>query len=1512
MRPRPQASRREDVQKRPRAQTRPAEVSTRHPCTPNSTQGDNPRRRVQQIEKWAREDKGRTNPLATCIHFVVFCPRSRNTPVEKSAELYDTILGHDKELQKSRCASQRIFGCVRALHFTKMHNPKLIGQRFEILSEIKKGGMGVVYKALDRENNQLVAIKKVRVADRQLIQSIRREVFALVRIRHPGVIAIVAEGLEDGMPWYGMEFIEAETLQDYCLAHTASRLSIKGPIVAAEPQAYTAATSVTNVTAATGKPGGMRPWTAPNGQTSVGDGTSTHILSAADLLVILTQVRRLCIPLSYIHGEGLIHLDLKPDNVLIRASGMPVILDFGLATILRSQFSRDALAEALPGAGTILYMAPEQIKGELVDARTDLYSLGCILYELLTGRVPFPGHSAAETAFGHINLKPARPSTFVGGLPPELDELVLRMLAKEPRERIGYAADVDRALERIGASGWDGSLPSARGYVYRPRLAGRHAELDKIRKVFDAAAQGESRILLLGGESGVGKTRLVSEFARIAEAAVANTQVYIGECRPQGGPLHAFRRILQGIADHCRVANKEECRRILGERAATLARYLPDFQWFVEEDAKQTPDLLPDAARQLLFQDFLSVLHALSRNHPNVIILDDIQWADELSLGFLDYILAQAEITPLRSVILATYRAEEMNPFIERLATCAKVTSISLGRLDMDAVGILLADMLALTKASSDVIEGLFRHSEGNPLFLTEYLLESVAAELIWRDADGVWHAQGDRDNEINYARLPLPATVKDLIAFRLAGLSHEARRLAQFSAVLGAEPNLEVLYMGYMDSLSSDLREERAVAGEVPGPGPVARDGTAPPGKERAATLQESAFFRGLDELRRRHILDEKAPTTIGFTHSKVREAIYAQLENTARAALHLHAAKTLAAFLPTHPAHVGSAIAEHYYAGGDDAAALPHALNAGDEARALYGHDEAERFYLRALKTLERMDDPELSTKTLMKLGLVHMAAFDSDKAKRVYDEAFRQWQSVPSLPAKSVRTAELSVAAGEPMSLDPGRTYDTDSAFVQRQLFTGLVEVDEEANVLPALAYRWQVSQDGRTYTFFLRPDLRWSDGRPLLAKHFEDAWKRNLSPTLKSEAAALLDVVYNARAYRLGRVPAQELGVLAKGPHELEVRLAAPIGYFLYLLAHPIAAPLPTWLLEAKGNAWSAPGCIVTNGPFKVGKWLHGQLIELEHNSYDVIRSTGNIRSLKCKLYHDYRVALRAYQSGELDMLDMVSADAQLVAELRSEHADELVSVPIQSTSYLVFRADRPPFDDVRVRRAFAHAIDRSRLAAAAQKISAQPATGGFVPPGVPGHSPNLMLGFHPEQARALLAAAQCSEQDLAQITWLYTHGIVDPALVAVLRDSWQRVLGIDIKPHILRWQEYQQRVETGVPDMLITTWTADFFDPDNFLRTVFHSVTGLNEPKWNNMEFNLLVDNAASRRDQAGRLNFYRAADRILVVDEASAVPLCYGREPVLVKPWVQSFPHTASWLRHLKNCRVQKNNRGQG
>jgi tetratricopeptide (TPR) repeat protein len=247
-----------------------------------------------------------------------------------------------------------------------------------------------------------------------------------------------------------------------------------------------------------------------------------------------------------------VHRDLKLDNILVRPDGLPVIVDFGLSSQFAGRPSREKLEVRGAREGTLAYTAPEQLAGGLVDARADLYSLGCILHELLTGRLPSAGLPKDEFGPEPLEAAPIPPSQQVQGIPPELDALVLRLLAWRPQERIGHADLVAAALEKLGAAdGLARAGPRPRAYLYRPSLAGREDQVRALDRLLVRLQAGTGGAVLIGGESGVGKTRLLIELAQ--QARGQKIDVLSGECLPDSGtPLQALRGPLRQLADRCR------------------------------------------------------------------------------------------------------------------------------------------------------------------------------------------------------------------------------------------------------------------------------------------------------------------------------------------------------------------------------------------------------------------------------------------------------------------------------------------------------------------------------------------------------------------------------------------------------------------------------------------------------------------------------------------------------------------------------------------------------------------------------------------------------------------------------------------------------------------------------------------------------------------------------------------------------------------------------------------------
>jgi oligopeptide transport system substrate-binding protein len=428
---------------------------------------------------------------------------------------------------------------------------------------------------------------------------------------------------------------------------------------------------------------------------------------------------------------------------------------------------------------------------------------------------------------------------------------------------------------------------------------------------------------------------------------------------------------------------------------------------------------------------------------------------------------------------------------------------------------------------------------------------------------------------------------------------------------------------------------------------------------------------------------------------------------------------------------------------------------------------------------------------------------------------------------------------------------------------------------------VAQNWEVLEGGAKYVFHMRGDVRWSDGVAVTAGDFEYAWKRLLDMETTSHNPSLLYDVKNAKAFhqRQEMDPAR-VGVRAIDPQTLVVELEGPTGYFLDLMACTVAFPVPRHVVEARGGTWTEPGYIVTNGPFLLQAAPAGEVLMLQRNPGYHGPTGGNVRRVE---YHvlpsaAWRLAAEMY---EAERLDVVYCGRGLEPDqFRLRHPAEDRFQPALETHFLAFVTSRPPCDDVRVRRALAMAIDRQQLPGIEQG-GASPATGGFVPPGMPGHSPGIAPPFDAQGARRLLAEAGLRPGDLA----LAGLGLPGGEVSAYLQEQWRRNLGIDT-----RWQHPQpyyeaidERLQMSGLHMFEFTWAADYPDPDDFLRVLMRGGAAIG---WGNEAYGRLVEDARRCSDQGRRMRLYREADQMLVGD-AEIVPLTYGRQHCLVKPWVK-------------------------
>jgi oligopeptide transport system substrate-binding protein len=655
---------------------------------------------------------------------------------------------------------------------------------------------------------------------------------------------------------------------------------------------------------------------------------------------------------------------------------------------------------------------------------------------------------------------------------------------------------------------------------------------------------------------------------------------------------------------------------------------------------------------------------------------------------------------------------------------------------------------------------------------------------------------------------------------------------------------------------------------------------------------VEEARVQSTLSALRGREIVFQRETTAFAgaqeyiFKHTMLREITYESVLRRLRRAYHGVVADWLMEQGGERAGEYTGLIADHLELAGRTGEATDYLLEAGDRARGLYAHREAIGAYERALALLGEQGDHERAARTLMKLGLTYHTAFDFQQARQAYEEGFLLWQRVgetePLAPPPPAPHA-LRVPWLDPPTLDPTMAGDTTSGGVIDQLFSGLVECTPEMDVVPDVARSWEVLEGGRKYIFHLRDGVCWSDGAPVTAGDFAYAWKRVLNPATGSHNASLLYDVRGAKSFHQGHASdPHQVGVWALDELTLAVELEGPTGYFLQLLAHTATYPVPRHAVEAHDDRWTEVENIVTNGPFRLEAWQRGDSLVLVRNPEYHGRFTGNLQQVRLSLLKDWSSTLKMYEADGLDILFLSTLPREEMDRARQRHAGEYVSGPTLDTGYSAFDVTRPPFDDVRVRLAFVLATDRETLADMVMRGYAFPATGGFVPPGMPGHSEGIGLPYDPERARQLLAeAGYPGGRGFPDVEALLPSrpGARDTA--EYLHAQWRENLGLDIPWEAMEWATYLDRLGKAPPHLFGMGWICDYPDPDSFLRVAIRLHT-----RWRNETHDELVEEARQITDQEERMKLYQEADRILV-EEAPILPLTYGRDHMLVKPWVR-------------------------
>jgi oligopeptide transport system substrate-binding protein len=476
-----------------------------------------------------------------------------------------------------------------------------------------------------------------------------------------------------------------------------------------------------------------------------------------------------------------------------------------------------------------------------------------------------------------------------------------------------------------------------------------------------------------------------------------------------------------------------------------------------------------------------------------------------------------------------------------------------------------------------------------------------------------------------------------------------------------------------------------------------------------------------------------------------------------------------------------------------------------------------------------------------------------------------------------------ADLTLCNGdEPQSLDPSIVTGQLEGRICLALFEGLTTRDPSGKIIPGMAESWDIAPDGLTYTFHLRPGIKWSDGRPLTANDFVRSWERTLNPATGSEYSYQLYYLVNAEAYGTGKLKDfSQVGVKAPDDHTLIVTLAHPTAYFLELTSFQTLVPLPVDTINQYGKDWIKPGKMISNGPYVLKEWRLNDYILVEANPY--YYRPVRVHRIKVLPTNNPTACFNLFYSGKTDLiLDTRSIPSTLVADIKDKpyfHGN-----PFGATSFIRFNVKRKPFDDVRVRQALAMALDKEDIVTKITRCG-EPVANNLVPPGNPGYTPPKGLTYDPAAARKLLAdAGYPNGQGFPDVNLLYAARGTGTAVASEVQALWRRDLGItSIHLRQQEWKVYLNTQELMDYDISLSAWIGDYNDPQTFI-DMFVTDGGNNQTGWSDPQYDQMLATSENTADPAQRFAILHDMEKILVEDQAPIVPVYFWVGMSLYEP----------------------------
>ncbi|EST54417.1 ABC transporter substrate-binding protein [Brevibacillus panacihumi W25] len=451
-------------------------------------------------------------------------------------------------------------------------------------------------------------------------------------------------------------------------------------------------------------------------------------------------------------------------------------------------------------------------------------------------------------------------------------------------------------------------------------------------------------------------------------------------------------------------------------------------------------------------------------------------------------------------------------------------------------------------------------------------------------------------------------------------------------------------------------------------------------------------------------------------------------------------------------------------------------------------------------------------------------------------------------------------------EPPTADPGIAEDSTSGTIIRATFEGLTRTGEDGKVHEAAAESYEVSEDGTKYTFKLR-DAKWSNGDPVTAHDFEFAWKRALDPKTASNYAYQLYYIKNGEAFNKGEAKMDDVGVKALDDKTLEVTLQNPTPFFTELTAFYTYYPVNKKVVEAN-EKWAADAAThVGNGPFKLTTWEHKNKLVVEKNDNYWDKDSVKLDKIEFSMVEDENTELSMFDNGELDWAGAPTSALPTDAIPALKDSGKMKTQPTAGTYWYKFNTEKPPFNNVKIRKAFAYSIDRQSLIDNVLQAGQLPATGA-VPPSMALNKDGYFKDNDIETAKKLLEEGLKEEglTSLPTVTLSYNTSEGHKKIAEAIQDQWKKNLGVDVKLENKEWKVYIEDLHQGNYQIGRMGWLGDFNDPINFLELYKDKKGGNNDTNWENPQYKELLNQSSLEMDPAKRAAILADAEKILMED----------------------------------------------